>query len=104
VAFVVAFGSWAVPVPAWAVCFSVLGDVIVNSPSAVITAVTTSITPVRRRSKRILLSIGQKRWNGDGFSGEFRVFGQSVKLSGLPCRNHAISSVVETQPAVRWWR
>src|SRR6266481_870049 len=28
--------------------------VIVNSPSAVITAVTTWITPVRRRSKRIL--------------------------------------------------
>jgi hypothetical protein len=38
--------------------------VIVNSPSAVITAVTTWITPVRLRSKRILRSIAK----GDGMA------------------------------------
>jgi hypothetical protein len=37
--------------------------------SRLITAVTTSITPVRPTSKRILLTIGK----GDGVSGEFRV-------------------------------
>ena len=54
-AFVVAFGSWVVPVAAWAVCSSVVSVVIVNSPCAVITAVVTWIALVRRRSKRILL-------------------------------------------------
>jgi hypothetical protein len=44
-------GSCAAPEVAMA-CSSAV--VIVNSPSAVITAVTTWITPVRRRSKRIL--------------------------------------------------
>jgi hypothetical protein len=60
-AFVLAFGSLAGAV-AWAVCSSVVSVVMVVSPLRLITAVSTSITLVRRRSKRILLLIGK----GDG--------------------------------------
>src|SRR5258708_11014548 len=63
-AFVVAFGSGAVSAPAWVVCSSVVSVVIVVSPLRLITAVTTSITLVRRRSKRIVRSIGK----GDGLA------------------------------------
>jgi hypothetical protein len=63
-AFVVAFGSWAAPEAARVLCSSVVSVVIVFSPLRLITAVSTSITLVRNRSKRIVRLIGK----GDGMA------------------------------------
>src|SRR6202171_196003 len=52
--FGAALAACAATAAAVSVVFSVSAVIIVNSPSAVITAVRTWITPVGRRSKRIL--------------------------------------------------
>src|ERR1700694_3451894 len=62
-AFLAAFGC-SLAADAGAVAASTINSVILISPLAVITAITTSITPVRRESKWIL----QKIAKGDGMA------------------------------------